>query len=269
MEAREGVSRPVIGVAARVSLNKLHVDIATEHQQCDAPCYDQACPPEGGFFYDPVYPIYDPQAPESWYGRHPMQLMINIGYFKVCSQGNYHKARCANGSGLLIKSGRKLLNEGVRDDHGHVLDAIVFWKHGRAELFFHKDIPKNLSQAEVALSGNWFFSGDAYHCEECHEADARQPRTALGLDEGNRNLTIIVIQPGQASRNDSLTARELQSVMRQMGVARGLMLDGGGSSQFVYIRENGQPAWTVPPGDREGYRPVPGAFGIVGLKGVR
>lgn len=264
---REDMPSPVIGVAARVNLQNLKLDIATDHQPPDTPCYEDTCAPNAGFFYDPVYPVYNPGSPEkSWYGKYPMQLMINTSYFKVCSKNNYHKAKCANGSGLLIRGGRRLLGETVRDDQGKFLDAIIFWKDGRAELFFNKDIPKDLSHAEVALGGNWFFSGEEYHCNGCHNADTRQPRTALGLDEGNRTLTIVVIQPGHAARNESLTGRELQFVMRQMGVTRGLMLDGGGSSQFVYVRGDGESVWTVPPGDREGYRPVPSAFGIAGLK---
>ncbi len=266
-ETRKGAQPPVIGVAARVSLTNLDVDLATLRQQCDTPCYDSSCPPDAGFFYDPVYPVYDPKAADrAWFGKWPMQLMINTSYFKLCQRGRYHQARCANSSGLMVKDGRKLLDENVRDDFGNLLDAIVFWQDGRVELFLNNDIPKDLSRAEVALGGNWFFDGERYECGACHGPDTRQPRTALGLDEDNQTLIIVVIQPGNAARGQSLTGRELHALMRQMGVARGFMLDGGGSSQFVYVREGGEPVWAVPPGDREGYRPIPSAFGIAGRK---
>lgn len=266
-EVRRDMPSPEVGMSARVSLRGLHLDIAIEHQPCHTPCYDDACPSDTGFFYDPVRPVYDDKAPEkSWYGKYPMQLMINTSYFKVCAKRDYSKAKCANGSGLLVQGGAKLLGESVRDDSGNLLDAIVFWKDSRAELFYNRDIPKDLSRAEVALGGNWFFTDDEYHCDGCHDPDNRHPRTALGLDEDGRMLFIVVVQPGQKDRKNGYTAGELHALMRQLGASRGLMLDGGGSSQFVYIREGGEPAWTVPAGDREGYRPVPSALGIVGLK---
>ncbi len=269
-ESREGESRRVIGVVARVALDRLQVDLATEHHQCATPCSDGACPPEGGFFFDPVYPLYEPKAPQkSWYGRHPMQLMINTSYFRICLPAKYHEVKCGNGSGLTIKGGKKLLDQSVPDDHGNLLDAVVFWRDGRVEFFRNQQIPNDLGPAEMAMSGNWFFTGDEFSCERCHEPDVRRPRTALGLDESNRSLTMIVIQTGYDRPNQGMTARDLYSFMRQRGVARGLMLDGGGSSQFVSAGKEEEPLWTVPPGDREGYRPVPSAFGIVGLREVK
>ncbi len=263
----EGSSRPVIGMAAQVSLENLRVDIAADHHGCDAPCDDPGCAPTAGFFFDLVYSVYDPGAQgKSWYDRHPMELMINTSYFKICAKGGYHHARCGNTSGLFIQGGVKLLGESVPDDFGNLLDAIVFWKDGRVDLFRNRDIPRDLKNAEVALGGNWFFTGEEYHCQVCHDPDQHYPRTALGLDGHNRALTIVVVQPGHDLRSEGVTGPELQALMRKMGVERGFMLDGGGSSQFVYIPEGAEAPETVLGGDREGYRPVPSAFGIVGLK---
>lgn len=269
----QGGSRQVIGLAAQVSLENLRVDIAEDHQPCDAPCADPGCPATAGFFYDRVHPVYDRSAKETtWNDLYPMEMMINTSYFKVCAGGGHgwHTARCGNTSGLFLKNGVKLLGPSVPDDFGNLMDAIVFWKDGRAELFRNRDIPNDLRNAEVGFGGTWFFNGEEYDCSSCqgHEPDAHYARTALGLDSSNRTLTVVVIQLGPEGRNEGVSGRELQALMRKMGVERGLMLDGGGSSQFVYIPDDDEPATTVPAGDREGYRPVPSAFGIVGLKDV-
>ena len=265
IDPESGETRRVIGVMARVSLDRLQVGLASEHQQCSTPCVDGGCPPAGGFFFDPVRPVYDPKNPQrSWFGRAPMQLMINTSYFRICAQSKYHLVKCANGSGLTIAEGRKLLDQTVPDDFGFLLDAIVFSKGGGVEMYRNQQIPSDLSNAELAISGNWFFTGDDYSCAPCHDPDQRRSRTVLGLDQANRTLTIVVIQGGRSS--EGMTARQVQAFLRQQGAWRGLMLDGGGSSQFVAVGKDGQPLWTVPPGDQEGYRPVPSAFGIVGLR---
>ncbi len=254
--------KQTLGYTAKVRLEGLKIDLAAEQEPYDAPCRDKTCPTDGGFFFAHVYPLYDPQAPDkSWFGRHPMQLMINTSFFKICAVAKYHELKCANGSGLLVSGGRKLLDASVPDDHGHRLDAAIFWKDGRVDFFRNKDVPVDLRQADVAMAGFWFFNGEDYRCKNCHDPDTRRARTALGLDETGKTLIVAVIQTGQSS--DGQTGRELQSLLRGLGATRGFMLDGGGSSQFTYA---GERFIAVPPGDREGYRPVPSAFGIVGLK---
>jgi hypothetical protein len=268
IDPESGEARRQIGVVARVNLDRLQVDLAVERQQCSTPCVDSGCPPMGGFFFDAVHPVYDPKVPQkSWFGRHPMQLMINTSYFRICSPSKYHEVKCGNGSGLTIGQGQKLLDQSVPDDYGHLLDAIVFWKDGRVELFRNAQIPQSLGSADVAISGNWFFTGEEYNCQPCHEPDSRRARTALGLDDSRRSLIIAVVQAGTEASNQGMTARQMQAFLRQQGAVRGLMLDGGGSSQFVAVGKDGQRVWVVPPGDREGYRPVPSAFGIVGVRG--
>lgn len=85
-------------------------------------------------------------------------------------------------------------------------------------------------------------AGQAVTTFDCADAGAmacmRAPRTALGLSDDNRRLTLVVVdgwQPGSTG----MTAAELAAFLRDRGVRDAIGLDGGGASTMYVAGEGG------------------------------
>lgn len=83
------------------------------------------------------------------------------------------------------------------------------------------------------------------------------PRTALGLDEAGRWLTLVVVDGRQPGFSEGLSEFELASLMSDLGCRDALNLDGGGSS---IMTTNG--VIVNRPSDSTGPRPVPVMMGV-------
>ena len=66
----------------------------------------------------------------------------------------------------------------------------------------------------------------------------RHPRTAVGLSDGGKTLVLVVADGRDASGALGLSLRELTALMRDLGCADALNLDGGGSSEML-LRDAG------------------------------
>lgn len=71
--------------------------------------------------------------------------------------------------------------------------------------------------------------------------DDAQPRTAVGLDQNGRRLTIVVVDGRQPGYSDGATLEEMAQILLDQGVYMGFNLDGGGSSTMVMEGEDGKP----------------------------
>ena len=72
-------------------------------------------------------------------------------------------------------------------------------------------------------------------------AGTPEPRTALGLNRGNRWLQLIVIDGRQPGISEGVTLAELADQMISVGVFTGVNMDGGSSSTMVVRGANGAP----------------------------
>ena len=87
----------------------------------------------------------------------------------------------------------------------------------------------------------------------------RHPRTAMGYTSDHR-LVILVIEGRNAGIAEGATLLETAEILKNLGCAEALNLDGGGSSCLLI---NG--IETIKPSDPQGQRVVPAVF-IVGKK---
>ncbi|HLX70300.1 MAG TPA: phosphodiester glycosidase family protein [Verrucomicrobiae bacterium] len=65
-------------------------------------------------------------------------------------------------------------------------------------------------------------------------AEARHPRTAVGIDASGTQLTLLVVDGRQPELSIGMTLAELSEEMIRAGCATAINLDGGGSTTLVY-----------------------------------
>jgi hypothetical protein len=88
-------------------------------------------------------------------------------------------------------------------------------------------------------------------------AAERHPRTAVGFDNDQDLLWVVVVDGRQPGYSVGMTLPELTLLFEALGVEEALNLDGGGSSVMVW---NG--AAVSRPSDADGERPVVNALSI-------
>jgi hypothetical protein len=71
--------------------------------------------------------------------------------------------------------------------------------------------------------------------------DEAQPRTAVGLNQSGRRLTIVVVDGRQPGFSEGATLKEMAQILVDQRVYMGFNLDGGGSSTLVMEGEDGMP----------------------------
>lgn len=98
-------------------------------------------------------------------------------------------------------------------------------------------------------------------------AQARHPRTAVGLADGGRRLFLVVVDGRQPGYSVGMTLPELADLMMELGAHDALNLDGGGSSTMAVRTSDAEPRVVNRPSDAGGERPVGNALAIV--KGCR
>lgn len=71
---------------------------------------------------------------------------------------------------------------------------------------------------------------------------ARHPRTAFGLSQDGRYLYWLTVDGRQPGHSVGATCHELAELLRSLGCASGMNMDGGGSTTLCYWdRESGKP----------------------------
>lgn len=92
-----------------------------------------------------------------------------------------------------------------------------------------------------------------------HNIGGRNPRTAIGLDETGKKVTLVVLDGRQADAK-GMTQTELAELMVELGCYSALNLDGGGSSTMV-LNEVGEQSVVNTPSDGS-LRKVTNSVGI-------
>lgn len=89
----------------------------------------------------------------------------------------------------------------------------------------------------------------------------RHPRTALGVDATGSWLCLVVVDGRQPGHSVGMTAHELATLMAQLGCARAINLDGGGSSILLAADATGTMAIINRPSGGSP-RPIPLMIGV-------
>ncbi len=99
-------------------------------------------------------------------------------------------------------------------------------------------------------------------------SEVRHPRTAAGLDESGRWLTLFVVDGRRTDYSEGVSERELAELMREFDCHDALNLDGGGSSILLYRDQEAADSLRVMnlPSDLWGPRPIPVMLGIARRK---
>ncbi|MBB4951581.1 hypothetical protein F4556_007116 [Kitasatospora gansuensis] len=116
---------------------------------------------------------------------------------------------------------------------------------------------------ELALGyrGTLLRKGEIPRFPGTHWYETREPRTALGWDGTGRRLWLLTVD-GRSSHAAGLTVAGTARLLKRLGAANAVMLDGGGSTQMM--ARTGPAALrtvNVPSGHQE--RPVPNGLALV------
>jgi len=105
-------------------------------------------------------------------------------------------------------------------------------------------------------------AGVVQHGFTCRVHPTSQPaRTAIGYDDGGRQLVIVVVADHPGTSSHGLDADQMSGLLVQLGVSRGYAWDGSGSSELLArMSGTGLSLRNYPADGRE--RPMPLGFGI-------
>jgi uncharacterized lipoprotein YddW (UPF0748 family) len=87
-------------------------------------------------------------------------------------------------------------------------------------------------------------------------------RTGIGVNQAGTRLYIIVVDGGQSNWSVGMTLPQFADLFIQQGAWRAINLDGGGSSSFVFVQDNGTTVQNRPSNAGNAFRAVANHFGI-------
>jgi exopolysaccharide biosynthesis protein len=93
-------------------------------------------------------------------------------------------------------------------------------------------------------------------------SEVRHPRTALGLDQTRRWLTLLVVDGRRKGYSEGVSLHELATLMQEIGCHQAVNLDGGGSSIMLLADERGKLRTKNRPSGKLGARPIPVMLGL-------
>ena len=178
--------------------------------------------------------------------------------YKEDSKKGYYLGLRVNVVGLVAKDGdvRSPAQEQGKRKRGEV----ALWQGADGK--FHMNVPKEDAQLETGVGQ--FVAALVRNGKIVRRKDeAVHPRTAVGLDETGRFLTLVVIDGRQKVYSEGVTLYELAEFMQSHGCDHAINLDGGGSSiMMVRDSDTGEPTtYNRPSGGK--HRPIPVMIGVL------
>ena len=151
-------------------------------------------------------------------------LAVNAAFWRPWPQPKGENR--ADPIGLCIADGEEV--SGVAMDKPTGL--FVVYRNGKVEIVPSLDAVKRRN-VSVAVSGLPIImkSGKFTHPDD----DSVHPRTAFGLSADKKKFVIVVVDGRQKGYSEGASLKDLYDIMRRMGVADALNMDGGGSSSLV------------------------------------
>jgi hypothetical protein len=185
-------------------------------------------------------------TPTSTFVReHRLALAINADYFLPFDGGHLlDKAFVplagsgVTAEGLALSDGR-LASDSATED-ARVNGAFCAGRHGAHIVRGRGGCPRG-SRVGIGAGPVLLLDGRRQPRESSRAAyyDAREPRTALGLDAKRQTLWLVVVDGRQPRYSEGMTLDELSAVFEHLGASSAINLDGGGSSTMA-ARVDGQ-----------------------------
>lgn len=202
-------------------------------------------------------------ATNTWHANNANKLSINANYFGTLAGGT-----TADILGLSINDGvtvSPFRQYGVNPDPALVIGADM---RARVGYFNATDAAgARYAIAGIGPSGSDAVPGtmlvtDGLNTGTTARVDPtnRNPRTAIGTNQNGDRLYIVEVDGRQAGWSVGMTLPEVADILIQMGAWRGINLDGGGSSSFIYLQDNGTTVQNRP--SDGSHRPVANHLGF-------
>lgn len=171
----------------------------------------------------------------------------------ACNGGFFRANRGNIPESVLIRDGENLSATGSYGEEGHGFFGVT--KSGEIVIGTYEELGRIWQDLQQAVGSRGLLLQDGKLYDICYGAsdalgESRHPRTAVGLRE-NGDLVFVVADGRQAGYSVGLNLCDLAKLMRSLGAADALNLDGGGSSSFV-LRENGALTLKNSPSDLDG-----------------
>ena len=178
---------------------------------------------------------------DTWAQQNGVRLAINANFFSVVSGSNADIVGLSASNGVVVSPPRQF--NGAWDP------AITFDNARRARIGNPglNDLAKVIDAvAGVGPSTTDNVPGtllvtDGQNTGATARVDPlnRNPRTAIGVTRDGTTLLIVVIDGRQPSWSVGMTLPEVANLLISRGAWRAINLDGGGSSSFVWVNDNG------------------------------
>jgi exopolysaccharide biosynthesis protein len=270
----------VRGYVARVDLRDPRVEVVVTSPACDAPEGAEA----------------RLRATDQWAREAGVVLAINANYFAhvrvastigtsnesstigSCGKSGSATTPVASGAahdvgawsdvlGLSVSGGRVV--SPARVVRGKPDPVLLIWAGGVAKIGHYGDEDAAGVYAAVAgigagsddTPGTLLVGGGRNLGKTARvQPEKRHPRTAVGVSADGTKLILVVVDGRRAGWSVGMTLPELADWMIEQGVSEAINLDGGGSSSFVYFREDGRVVENKP--SDGSFRPVANHLGV-------
>lgn len=164
--------------------------------------------------------------------REKLDLAFNASFFAVDKTGpwqgkGYTAGQPARAIGMTATDGRPWPQPENSDSWP------VLWvdSAGLARIGMPRDLP---ADARQVVAGNaWILRDGKDAVPEKGMMAVRHPRTAVGVSEDGRTLTILSVDGRQLGVAVGMTGAEMRAEFEKYGVRNAINLDGGGSTTIV------------------------------------
>lgn len=154
----------------------------------------------------------------------------------VAINGNFYAPDAsARPYGFIVSEGKHWPN--TRDSKHHAYFACDRANHCQIE---PNDTVSKLDPLWMTvLTGSQVFENGSFQCAPSAPAGCRinnalptHPRTAYGLDASGEHIYLVVVE-GRLATYPGMTLEELSGLFQRLQIARGVNMDGGGSTTLV------------------------------------
>ncbi|MDO5554524.1 MAG: phosphodiester glycosidase family protein [Planctomycetia bacterium] len=162
-----------------------------------------------------------------------LSVAINGSFYTPFNQSTTVSRGPSNITGLAIADGVVV----SRPENN--FPSFIITKKGKFEI--RQVAPdESLDEIQLAVSGSAIVLKDG---KVVTNADTSvHPRTAIGISRGARYIYFMTIDGRQNGYSIGATLEQVGFLLKKVGAAEGINLDGGGSTTMVYMTPQGEPA---------------------------
>lgn len=169
--------------------------------------------------------------------QHELQIAINGGFFEPTWDNGMFDYYPHEGDPVSPPAGIYASRGNVYWDDPRVNDTVYLSADNRVSFGAPAGEVYNALTGYITLLAHGQNVLDALGFRD----DERHPRTAVGTNEAEDTLILMVIDGRQPNYSEGVTLPELIDLLREFGAYHALSLDGGGSSTLVVEGADGAP----------------------------